>query len=157
VYPTDEREVETVPEGLVLATIRRRAIGALLDQMLVVLPVALGALAWGFRPGDSVTDGTLFVLNISSAGVALVYATIMIGLFGRTVGKFATGTRVARRSDGGRVGWFAAAQRAVVPVAAGAVPQIGIVLVAMVYAAAYLGPLRQGIHDRAAGTLVVRR
>lgn len=145
-----------VPAGLTLATIGRRAVGAIIDQFIVLAPVAIGAVAWGFRPGDTVTDSTLLVLNISAAGVALVYETLLIGLFGRTIGKLVTGTRVVRREDGGRVGWFAAAQRALVPVAAGAVPKAGIVLGAVVYGVAFLGPLRQGIHDRAAGTLVVR-
>ncbi|MEK7423551.1 MAG: RDD family protein [Actinomycetota bacterium] len=156
-HPVDQREADVVPGGLTLATIGRRAVGAIIDQFIVLLPVAIGAVAWGFRPGDIVTDSTLFVINISSAGVALVYETLLIGLFGRTIGKLVTGTRVVRRDDGGRVGWFAAAQRALVPVAAGAVPKAGIVLAAVVYGVAFLGPLRQGIHDRAAGTLVVRR
>jgi uncharacterized RDD family membrane protein YckC len=161
VYPADERDIDrdkdAVPAGLVLATIRRRAIGAILDQLIVLLPVAIGAVVWGFRPGDHVGDSALFVLNVSSALTALVYETLLVGFFGRTIGKIATGTRVVRRLDGGRVTWFAAGQRAIVPVAASAVPSVGIVLGGLVYAMALLGPLRQGLHDRAAGTLVIRQ
>jgi uncharacterized RDD family membrane protein YckC len=79
----------------------------------------------------------------------------MVAMLGRTVGKLATGTRVVRQTDGGSVGWWAALQRAMVPVVFSAVPQAGPVLGIMVYAMALLGPLRQGLHDRAAGTLVV--
>ena len=154
-YPTDERETAVVPAGLVLATIGRRAVGAIIDQAMVLVPVAIGAAVWGYRPGDEVTDTTLLVLNAASAGVAVLYETTLVALFGRTVGKVITRTRVVQRIDGGRVGWVPAAQRALVPAAAGSVPRVGLALGAAVYAVALLGPLRQGVHDRAAGTLVV--
>jgi uncharacterized RDD family membrane protein YckC len=158
-FPTDEREgreAATVPAGLVLASIGRRAGGAILDQLLVFTPVAAGAALSGYRPGDTVSDDALLVLNISTAVAALLYETLLIGRFGRTVGKIVTGTRVVRQTDGGRVSWFAALQRAMVPVVFSGVPEVGVALGLIVYAFAFLGPLRQGIHDRAAGTLVVR-
>jgi uncharacterized RDD family membrane protein YckC len=151
----DERQAATVPAGLVLAPIGRRALGAVIDQILVLLPVAAAAVIYGYRPGDTVTDNGLLVLNLATASVALIYESLMIGLLGRTVGKFATGTRVVNQTDGGRVGWFSAVQRALVPVVFSAVPTAGWLLGAIVYAFAFLGPLRQGLHDRAAGTLVV--
>ncbi len=157
-FSTDERDQRhsaTVPAGLVLAPIRRRALGAVIDQILVLLPVALGAVIYGFRPGDTLTDNGLLALNLATAGVALIYDSLMIGLLGRTVGKFVTGTRVVRLADGGAVGWYSAVQRALVPVVFSAVPTAGWLLGAIVYAFAFLGPLRQGLHDRAAGTLVV--
>jgi hypothetical protein len=43
-----------------------------------------------------------------------------------------------------------------VPVLAGAIPEIGVLLGARVYGVAFADPLRRGIHDRAAGSLVVR-
>lgn len=158
VFPTDEREerpAATVPAGLVLASIGRRALGTILDQFLVFLPVAIVVVVQGYRLGDSVSDDMVLVLNIATAAVALCYDTVMIALLGRTVGKFATGTRVVRQVDGGEVGWFSAGQRALVPVVFSAVPDIGWALGAGVYAMAFLGPLRQGLHDRAAGTIVV--
>jgi uncharacterized RDD family membrane protein YckC len=159
VFPTDERdgsERATVPAGLVLASIARRAGGAVIDQLLVFVPVAVGAVAYGYRPGDTLTDDALLVLDVATAVTAFAYAALLIGFFGRTVGKIATGTRVVRQVDGGRVGWFAAVERALVPVVFSSVPEIGLLLGALVYGVALLGPLRQGVHDRAAGTLVVR-
>jgi uncharacterized RDD family membrane protein YckC len=158
VFPTDERDerpAATVPAGLLLASIARRAVGTILDQLLVFLPVALVVVVRGYRLGDTVSDDMVLALNIAAAAVALCYETTMVALLGRTVGKFVTGTRVVRQSDGGEVGWVSAGQRALVPVVASAVPQIGWILGAGVYGMALLGPLRQGLHDRAAGTLVV--
>jgi uncharacterized RDD family membrane protein YckC len=43
-----------------------------------------------------------------------------------------------------------------VPLSLGAVPRIGIYLSSLCYAMALWNPLRQGLHDKAAGTLVVR-
>jgi uncharacterized RDD family membrane protein YckC len=155
VFPTDERPALTVPSGLVLASIGRRALGTILDQLLVLVPVAIGVVISGFRPGDDLTDDTLLWLNAISVGLAFVYELLMIGFLGRTVGKFATGTRVVSQVDGSRIGWFGAAQRAVVPAVAAAIPAWGFLLGSIVYGLALLGPLRQGLHDRAAGTLVV--
>lgn len=154
--PVPDRKPPSVPAGLELASIARRAGGAVLDQLLVLLPVAIVAVAFGLRPGDSVNDDELLLLNIATVAVAFTYETLMIGAWGRTVGKVATGTRVVRSDDGTRVAWFAAAQRAVVPLVFSVVPQVGFVLGALVYSTAFFTPLRQGLHDKAAGTLVVR-
>ena len=144
-----------VPVGLQLAPLARRVVGLVVDQLITVLPVVAVALAFGFRPDQSISDSTLFRLSVATAAVAFVYYSVMIGLLGRTVGKFAAGTKVVRAVDGGRVGWSAAVMRALVPLAFGVVPQIGFVLSVLVYGLAFLSPLRQGLHDRAAGTLVV--
>ncbi len=154
-FTTDDRPAPTVPVGLVLATLRRRALGAILDQLLVLLPVAIGVVISGYRPGDDLDENTLIWLNAVAVGVAFLYELLMVGFLGRTVGKFATGTRVVSQSTGARPGWFGAGQRAVVPAVAAAVPALGFLLGSIVYGLAALGPLRQGLHDRAAGTLVV--
>ena len=152
---TDDRPVPTVPAGLVLAPIGRRALGAMLDQLIVLIPVAVGIVASGFRPGEELDPDAVFALNAAAVVTAFVYALVMIGFLGRSVGKFATGTRVVRCDTGGRVGWVAAAQRAIVPALAAAIPAVGLALGFVVYGLALLGPMRQGLHDRAAGTLVV--
>jgi uncharacterized RDD family membrane protein YckC len=153
---TDDRVAPSVPAGLVLAPLTRRALGAALDQFLVLVPVAIGLIVSGFRPGEKIETDTLYLLNIIVVVVAFTYELVMVGFLGRTVGKFATGTRVVRADTGGRVLWIAAAQRAIVPALAAAIPALGLVLGAIVYGLVLLGPLRQGLHDRAAGTLVVR-
>jgi uncharacterized RDD family membrane protein YckC len=161
VFPTDERderEGATVPAGLVLASILRRSGGLAIDVLLVLVPSAVGLVAaYGVSDtiSDDISDTAILVSQLALVLTALAYQALMVGFFGRTVGMLATGIRVVRQSDGGRVGWFAAVQRAVVPLALIGVPVLGAYVFLGVYALAYLGPLRQGLHDRAAGTLVV--
>lgn len=155
-FATDDRPVPSVPAGLELASYGRRIGGAVIDEFIVLLPVAIGLVIWGLRPGDDISDTTLLVLGLATALSAFVYETLMIGFLGRTLGKFAAGTRVVRADTGGRLGWFASVQRALVPVVASVVPEVGFLLAALVYGVAFVDPLRRGIHDRAAGSLVVR-
>jgi uncharacterized RDD family membrane protein YckC len=145
-----------VPAGLTLAPIGRRIGGLLLDQIIVILPVVLVVLAIGYIPSDGVTSDSLLFFNVAVTSVAFVYETLMIALVGRTVGKIALGTRVVNLMDGGRPGWSEAAMRALVPLSLGAIPQVGVLLGVSVYSLALWNPLRQGLHDKAAGTLVVR-
>ncbi len=42
------------------------------------------------------------------------------------------------------------------PLSLGAIPEIGVFLAVFVYSMALWNPLRQGLHDKAAGTVVVR-
>jgi uncharacterized RDD family membrane protein YckC len=157
VFPAgNEIAQPAVPAGLVLAPIIRRIGGLVLDQILVALPVALVVVAIGYTPSDTVTSKSLLVFNIALTSVAFVYETLMIGLAGRTVGKIALGTRVVRLADGGRPNWWEATMRALVPLSLGAIPRIGVFLGVLVYSLALWNPLRQGLHDKAAGTLVVR-
>ena len=151
----DERAVPTIASGGVLAPLSRRALGAILDQLLVLVPVGVGVVAAGYRPGDELSTSSLLWLNVVTVAVAFVYETLMIGLIGRTVGKIATGTRVVSAVTGGRLGWYGALQRALVPSIAAAVPELGFLLGAIVYGMAAFGPMRQGLHDRAAGSVVI--
>ena len=152
----DEVARPAVPAGLTLAPIGRRFAGLLLDQIIVALPVASVVVALGFRLSDTVTSRSLLLFNIALTSTAFIYETLMIALLGRTVGKLALGTRVVRLVDGGRPGWSESAMRALVPLSLGAIPRIGMFLSVGVYSLALWNPLRQGLHDRAAGTLVVR-
>jgi uncharacterized RDD family membrane protein YckC len=151
----DEVARPAVPAGLTLAPIGRRVGGLLLDQVIVVAPVAVLVVALGYRPNATVTSDSLLFFNIAVTTVAFFYETLMIALLGRTVGKIAMRTHVVRLSDGGDPGWSEATMRALVPLSLGAIPQVGILLGVMVYSIALWNPLRQGLHDKAAGTLVV--
>jgi uncharacterized RDD family membrane protein YckC len=151
----DDSEAPALPEAAVLAGYGARVIGIIIDQVIAIVPVAIGAVAAGFRPNERVDSDTLLWLNVAAVLVLFVYQTVMVGLFGRTVGKIVTRTRVVRTDTGGPVGWFASVQRALVTAVAGALPEISLLLAAVVYGAAWFSPRRQGIHDRAAGTIVV--
>ena len=152
----DEVAPAAVPAGLTLAPIGRRMLSLVLDEIIVAVPAVLIVLAIGFTPGDTVTSGWLVVFNVALIATALVYETVMIAMLGRTVGKIAVGTRVVRMVDGRLPTWSESLIRALVPLSLGAVPRIGVYLSALCYAMALWNPLRQGLHDKAAGTLVVR-
>jgi uncharacterized RDD family membrane protein YckC len=155
-FGVDQRaDPPSVPAGLVLAPLMRRVGGLLLDQVIVLVPIVVVALAFGLEPGSEISGSTVFAISVASIAVSFVYDTLMIGLLGRTVGKIAAGIRVVRADDGGRVGWTASVMRALVPLTLGAVPTVGFALSIGVYMFAVFSPLRQGLHDRAAGTLVV--
>jgi uncharacterized RDD family membrane protein YckC len=145
-----------VPAGLTLAPIGRRIGGLILDQLIVAFPAVIVIVILGFTPSDSVTSRSVLIFNVALTSMAFIYQTIMVALLGRTVGKIALGTRVVRLVDGARPTWSEAAMRALVPLAFGAIPKVGVFLGVMVYSLALWTPLRQGLHDKAAGTLVVR-
>jgi uncharacterized RDD family membrane protein YckC len=137
----------------VLAPMSRRMVGALIDQVVVLVPITAVALALG--AAHHLSRGSLLVANVALLAVAFVYETAMIGSLGRTVGKIAMGTRVVSVVDGERPRWSAAAQRSLLPLLCGTVPSVGLLLGVVVYGLAIVHPRRQGLHDRAAGTLVV--
>ncbi len=155
-FPTGGEVAQpAIPAGLILAPILRRIGGLVIDQIIVALPVAVAVVALGFTPSQHLTNRALVLFSIAITCVGLVYETVMIALLGRTVGKLAFGTRVVRSVDGSRPDWYEAGMRALVPLSLSAIPRVGVLLWAFVYSLAFWNPLRQGLHDKAAGTLVV--
>lgn len=102
--------------------------------------------------GDAPSVGAV-VLLIGGFGLAfligILYEFVLIATRGRTLGKAARGLTVRREPDGNLPGWAPAALRY-------------LVLVAVPFGLSYLSPLfdgsgrRQGWHDKAARTLVVK-
>ena len=150
-----QRNIELgLPAGVVLSPISRRAVGQILDQLVVLLPIAAVAVILGVRNADDLKSSG-FVLNVATLTMAFVYETVMIAIWGRTIGKFAMRTRVVRIDNGGPVLWSSSSVRALIPLAAGVIPGVGFVLSMVVYATAMLDKRQQGWHDKAAGTIVV--
>jgi uncharacterized RDD family membrane protein YckC len=86
-----------------------------------------------------------------------MYNIVGVAVYGYTVGKRIAGIKVVNRNDGGRVTWTNASLRALIPTAVQLVPVVGPGLSLVVYLRAVFHPLRQGLHDVAAGTIVVKR
>ena len=143
-----------LPENVVLAPMWRRVVGQLIDQLVVFVPIVIVSLALGVRSVDDVKHQAVG-LNVSIVAIVFTYEWLMIGAWGRTVGKFALGTRAVRVDTAGPVLWSSSAIRALVPLAAGLIPYIGAFLSAIVYVSAFFNRRLQGWHDRAAGTIVV--
>jgi uncharacterized RDD family membrane protein YckC len=138
-----------------LATIGRRALAQVIDGFVVGIPLFIVTLAWGGDLTDTDNDN-LVVLTALWLGVNLFYNTAMIATRGATVGKRLMKIKVVNRVDGSPVSWSYSAVRALIPAVAGLIPVIGFALNIAVYVRAFFHPYRQGLHDAAAGTIVVR-
>lgn len=143
-----------LPVAIRLAPIWRRMLAQVLDQLVVFVPVVIVAFVLGVRTADDLT-ARAFALNVAVVCTGFVYECTMIALWGRTIGKFALGTRAVRVDTAGGVLWSSSAIRALVPLAAGVIPGIGFALSIAVYATAMFDKRQQGWHDKAAGTIVV--
>lgn len=157
-----------------IANLGRRLGGWLMDG-LVLLPVYMVVIATRFdavrrvidyinaHPGASLPASEIdrlraaFVpITLLLLAVSFVYHTVLVAWRGQTVGKMVAHTRVAHIEDRRRPTLGRAAIRALVPAAAGLLPSpFGVVAVLVVFGWMAFNPLRQGLHDKAARTIVV--
>ena len=138
-----------------LAPLARRALAQVIDGLLIGVPLFVLTVSIGGDLSDSDNDNLLW-LTVLWLAVSLVYSTAFVAISGATIGKRIVKIKVVNRADGSPVGWTYAAVRALVPTVAGLIPVIGFALNIAVYVRAFFHPLRQGLHDAAAGTVVVR-
>ena len=141
-----------------LAPLPHRLAARMIDLLVVGIPVAIVAIAVvEVRDGAIDPESVPWWLLVVQVGLAVVYETVAVALFGTTLGKWALGLRVARYADGRRPDTGRAAQRALLPNVFAAVPLVFVAIGQwVVYASCAFHPLRRGWHDRYAGTLVVR-
>lgn len=146
-------------ESIPLAGPGRRLVGCLLDRFVVGIPT--GLVLFGAGPSRWAA--------VVGLVISPVYEIVGIALWGRTLGKLAARTRVVLLDGGAVPGWPRATIRWAVPAAFGLaalvipsdwsavryVPILGLGWGAVVYMGLLMRPLRQGLHDRGAGTVVV--
>ena len=84
------------------------------------------------------------------------YEISMISLRGQTLGKIALNIKVVGAADGELPGWGKAVGRWAVPNLVGIVPLIGTIITFLVYLSLVWDGARQGWHDKAAKTLVIK-
>jgi len=128
-----------------------------LDLVLVATP-ALIVAAFFVTTQDGVPkfDEVPGWLVWAVLGLGVVYETIAVAAWGRTVGKWIFGLRVARYTDGRRPRPDQALLRALVPWAAFSLPQpIGLAGALALWSTGASGSLHRGIPDQAGGTIVV--
>lgn len=138
-----------------LATIGQRIAARLFDTFIVVfLPANVLVALFGEGEGNDVAV-PVWVL-FAQVLIAAAYEIPLVATGGATLGKRLMGIEVVRHLDGGRPTWAMSAIRFLVP----SMQYTGILVfqaVALViYLTAVWHPERRGLHDRAAGTLVVR-
>ncbi len=141
-----------------LGSVGRRALAQVLDALIIGVPLFFLTLPFGTSiTNEELSDGQLLWLTVVWVGASLIYTTTAIAIWGMTIGKRIVGLKVVNRADGGPVSWTYASVRALVPTVVQLVPVIGPGLAIVVYLRAVFHPLRQGLHDAAAGTIVVKR
>lgn len=103
--------------------------------------------------------GVFVGIVLALFAIGLLYEVALIATRGQTLGKMATKIRVVRADNGFVPGWGKSLGRWLVPAAFGIlgsfIPFVGLVAL-LVYASILWGRNRQGWHDKAAGTLVIK-
>ncbi|MCU1427873.1 MAG: domain containing protein [Actinomycetia bacterium] len=142
----------------------RRFVGFLVDGFAVQL-VWWAVLFVIARQSDSLRNVTrtwwLGALVID------VYIVSAVALWGQTLGKLAAGTRVVAFDDGSLPGWRRSIIRFLVPAAPSPLlfllrrslfvlgPLVSLAWTIVVYVGVFTDRYRRGLHDRAAGTVVI--
>ena len=122
----------------------------------------LAAVLLGFGPASRSADDSSVNLVALVAEVALVaYFVVTTTLYGRTLGKRILRLRVVMLDTRTLPTWTASALRSL-PVLIGLAPFIGdagawiaLIVVIVCYGLTVIDPLRRGLHDHLAGTIVV--
>ena len=136
----------------------------IMGAVVLILLIAGIASAIGLTAGDStVTDeesAAIAEAFIAFAVVAVVigvlYEVTMIATKGQTLGKMATRIKVVRTDNGLVPGWGKAIGRWIIPAALGFIPLVGWILALLVYLSLTWDKARQGWHDKAVKTFVVK-
>ena len=146
---------DELPRTDELASVGQRVVGALVDglltSMVLVVPLLLGLLDL-----DDVQEGLPAPVLIGLFLFGAIYTIVPTAVLGQTFGKIAVGTRVVVDGDGSLPGWRRSALRWALPGVAGRLPLIGLWVGLIVMASLVLDGRRRGLHDRLAGTVVVK-
>ena len=139
-----------------LASYGVRGVARAIDSLLIGLPVlavGIGTLAaTDADPNQGFPEWVAAVWFV----LTVVYEVLFVRWRGQTLGKLAVGIKVSRLDNGRPPLWWQAGIRIALPAIAAGLP-FGIASVAYVavYSSSAWSPVRRGIHDKAAGTVVV--
>ena len=133
-----------------------KRLGGFVIDLLILTAIALVAVPiTGVDLTDPASLSNSSGFRIINLVIAGVYSVAFVAARGQTPGKMLVATRVVDASTYRIPSLSAATVRYLVPSAASLVPVIGGWLGILVYAWLLWDPKRQGIHDKAANTLVV--
>ena len=136
------------------ASLGSRLAARLLDGVLLAVPIVLAMIAVVDLDADPI-EVPLW-LRAATLVLAAVYEIVFIAFTGQTLGKRLLRIEVVDVTTGRPPRLDGASIRYLVPSVPALVPGIGAVITILVYLSAAWSPTRQGWHDRAAGTVVVR-
>jgi uncharacterized RDD family membrane protein YckC len=137
------RFMDLVVVGLLISIVGNQLIEIPVEGEAVDVPLWFGALA------------------IAMLGI---YETVGIAVWGRTLGKVGVRERVVRYDNGEKLRPYQATLRALIPLSpwiiglgVGGDLETGLLLLyPLIYLSAAINPMRRGLHDLAAGSIVLR-
>jgi uncharacterized RDD family membrane protein YckC len=133
-----------------------RAVARIADTVIVLAPflfIVVVVLAITGHLEDQ--DFPLWVRPLWAV-MTVSYEVPLLAWRGQTVGKLALGIKVARLDNGRPPLWHQAAMRIGIPTVLITIPHpLGIVAASAVYFSSSWDTMRRGVHDKAAGTVVV--
>lgn len=113
-------------------------------------------LLWrALAPGDGGWFATLFYLALIFWLVGVLYEVTLTAISGRTVGKMLFGAKVVRADNGKAPGWWKAFVRHLLLNVPNLLPALGNLSALFIYLSPVFSNTLQGLHDRAASTVVV--
>ena len=151
-------------ERVELASPGARLGARLLDVVVMVIAAFVLALIFGASislsagsdEGSVLALGALLGVLLLFALAGIAYEVTMIAMKGQTVGKMATSVKVIRADNGQLPGWGKSIARWIIPILLGIIPFVGWILALLCYVSLTWDKVRQGWHDKAAATLVVK-
>jgi uncharacterized RDD family membrane protein YckC len=153
----DPQPDPTPSEADRLATVGQRAVGFAADVALAgTVLLTPGMLLAGAVNRNDLGPGLTRLLAVVGFVFLAIYEVVPTALFGRTPGKAIVATRVVNIGDGRPPGWKRSILRWVLPALAFQVHVVGWALAVLLRGVLVVDPLRRGVHDRLAGTIVVR-
>lgn len=145
------------PDTDQLASVGQRAVGFAADVALAgTVLLTPGMLLSGAVSAKDLGPGLTELLQVVGFVFLAMYEVIPTALWGRTPGKAVVGTRVVGVGDGAVPGFKRAILRWALPAVAFQVHVVGWAIAVLLRAVLVADPLHRGVHDRLAGTIVVR-
>ena len=126
---------------------------------VILLVIGVGAAVGASSNSDdasALSIGAIVATFLLIAVVGILYEVTMIAVRGQTLGKMATNIKVVRADNGLVPGWGKSIGRWIIPAALAFIPLVGWLLSLLVYLSLLWDRARQGWHDKAAATLVVK-
>ena len=113
-------------------------------------------LLWrAFASGDRGWFATLFFLALIFWLVGVLYEVTLTSISGRTVGKMLFGAKVVRADNGKTPGWWKSFVRHLLLNVLNHLPVLGNLATMLIYLSPAFSNTLQGLHDRAAATVVI--
>lgn len=146
---SDDVELFLRREGLVLASIQKRAIAFIIDEFL--LSMILMAILWNQFEGISTIEQMIALTNqfiLEFIAIKILYQTFFTMQYGASLGKIAVKIRIVEIAGATNPGFGASLNRAVFRVVSEMIFYLGFLW-------GIMDPNRQCWHDKTAKTLVV--